>query len=83
MREKGRLAAGGIECLWGPGRHGPGNNVFSYYRDPTGNMIEFYGEMEKFPDDAVHAPAEPVFWGAEHRGDIWGVAGPAPAEFRD
>ena len=79
MREKGRLAAAGVECLWGPGRHGPGNNVFSYYRDPAGNIIEFYGDMQQFSGDV---PSEPVYWGAEHRGDIWGAAGPAPTAFR-
>ena len=80
MREKGRLAAAGVECLWGVGRHGPGNNVFSYYRDPAGNVVEFYGELQQFPDDAP--VGEPVHWGPEHRGDVWGVAGPAPMEFR-
>lgn len=80
MREKGRLAAAGVECLWGVGRHGPGNNVFSYYRDPAGNIVEFYGELQQFPEDAP--VGEPVHWGPEHRGDVWGVAGPAPTEFR-
>ena len=79
-REKARLAADGVQCFWGPGRHGPGNNVFSYYRDPAGTIIEFYGEMQKVPVN--EDPAEPVYWGPEHRGDITGVAGPAPVEFR-
>jgi catechol 2,3-dioxygenase-like lactoylglutathione lyase family enzyme len=79
MREKGRLTAAGLECIWGPGRHGPGNNVFSYYRDPAGNIIEFYGELQQFPEG--EPVGEPVYWGPEHRGDIWGLAGPPPAEF--
>lgn len=81
MYEKGRLNAAGHECLWGPGRHGPGHNVFSYYRDPAGNVIEFYGDMEQLPGSGV--PDEPVYWGPEHRGDIWGIAGPAPLVFRE
>jgi catechol 2,3-dioxygenase-like lactoylglutathione lyase family enzyme len=80
MRENGRLKAAGVECLWGVGRHGPGNNVFSYYRDPAGNIVEFYGDLQQFTEDA--SEGEPVYWGPEHRGDIWGVAGPAPMEFR-
>lgn len=80
MREKGRLTAAGHECLWGPGRHGPGNNVFSYYRDPAGNIVEFYGDLQQFPEDEPFG--EPVYWGPEHKGDIWGVAGPAPLAFR-
>ncbi|MBV8157037.1 MAG: VOC family protein [Dyella sp.] len=80
MRERGRLDRAGIQCIWGVGRHGPGNNVFSYYRDPAGHVIEYYGEMEEWP----LAPAgEPRLWGPEHKGDIWEVAGPAPEPFRD
>lgn len=80
MRAKGRLMAAGVECIWGPGRHGPGNNIFSYYQDPAGNIIEFYGDMEQV--NAEGEQKEPVWWGPEHGGDIWGVAGPAPQSFR-
>lgn len=80
MREYGRLKAASVECVWGPGRHGPGANVFSYYRDPAGTIIEFYGEMQQFFGD--EEAAEPVWWGPEHRGDVWGIAGPAPQAFR-
>lgn len=80
MREYGRLRAEGIECIWGVGRHGPGNNVFAYYLDPAGNVVEFYGDMEDWPE-AEHV--EPRIWGPEHRGDIWGVAGPPPLPFRE
>lgn len=80
MREKGRLTAAGHGCVWGPGRHGPGHNVFSYYRDPAGNILEFYGDLQQIPEGAPLG--EPVYWGSEHRGDVWGVAGPAPLEFR-
>src|SRR5207302_4362466 len=31
MRGIGRLRDAGFDCLWGPGRHGPGNNVFGYF----------------------------------------------------
>lgn len=79
MREFGRMRAQGIECIWGVGRHGPGNNVFSYYRDPAGNVVEYYGDMEEVEDVDV---SEPQYWGPEHKGDIWGVAGPPPAAFR-
>lgn len=81
MYEKGRLNAAGFECLWGPGRHGPGHNVFTYYHDPAGNVIEFYGDMEQLSGSDL--PPEPVYWGPEHRGDIWGIAGPAPLVFRE
>lgn len=80
MRESGRLKREGIECIWGVGRHGPGNNVFAYYNDPAGNVVEFYGDMEVIDSPTV---TEPKFWGPEHKGDIWGIAGAPPVPFRD
>lgn len=80
MRAFGRLRDQGVACIWGVGRHGPGNNVFSYYRDPANNVVEFYGDMETVP---VDEHVETRFWGPEHKGDIWGVAGAAPEPFRD
>lgn len=79
MREFGRLREDGVECIWGVGRHGPGNNVFSYYRDPAGNVIENYGDMEECADEGA---IQARYWGPENRGDVWGVAGPPPMPFR-
>lgn len=36
----------GVPRLWGPGRHLAGNNLFSYYRDPEGNTVEYTAELE-------------------------------------
>jgi len=36
MRGIGRLKDAGFETFWGPGRHGPGNNVFAYFVAPFG-----------------------------------------------
>ncbi len=80
MRNFGRLRSVGVECVWGVGRHGPGNNVFSYYADPAGNFIEYYGEMEKFDADT---PVETRVWGPDHKGDVWGIAGIPPIGFRE
>lgn len=35
------LMRNGHQLLWGPGRHGPGNNQFEYFRDLDNNIIEF------------------------------------------
>jgi catechol 2,3-dioxygenase-like lactoylglutathione lyase family enzyme len=78
--ESARLTESGVRCIWGPGRHGPGNNIFSYYLDPSKNIFELYGDMERVP--ATDAELVPRYWGTEHRGDISGKAGPPPAEFR-
>lgn len=79
MRNFARLREAGLDCVWGVGRHGPGNNIFSYYADPAGNFVEYYGDMEEQPE---RFPATEKFWGPEHKGDIWGVAGMPPQTFR-
>lgn len=40
-----------VPIWWGPGRHGPGNNLFAMVRDPDGNRLEFSAELEVFADD--------------------------------
>lgn len=37
--------------VWGPGRHGCGDNLFSYYVDSAGFMVECSAEMEVILDD--------------------------------
>lgn len=39
------------KIVWGPGRHGPGDNLFMYYRDAAGFMTECITEMELILDD--------------------------------
>ncbi len=36
----------GVKLFWGPGRHGPGNNLFIFVLDPDGNKIELSAELE-------------------------------------
>lgn len=48
-----RLTDLNVDVTWGPGRHGPGNNLFVFFDDPAGNHIELSAEMEKFHDDRV------------------------------
>lgn len=40
----------GIRRVWGPGRHLFGNNLFSYYKDPEGNTVEYTAEVEQITD---------------------------------
>jgi catechol-2,3-dioxygenase len=68
-----RLTDEEVDVTWGPGRHGPGNNLFVFFNDPAGNHIELSAEMEKFHDDRVTYVArrwEPVptsvnLWGGQ------------------
>ena len=81
MRGLAHFTQNGIPCVWGPGRHGPGSNIFTYYTDPAGTIIEYYAELEQV-DDLDGEPIEERFWGPEHGGDVWGLAGPPPEIFR-
>jgi catechol-2,3-dioxygenase len=40
----------GLKRIWGPGRHLFGNNLFSYYKDPEGNTVEYTAEVEQITD---------------------------------
>lgn len=44
----------GVRRFWGPGRHLAGNNLFSYYHDPEGNVVEYTAEVEQILDDATY-----------------------------
>jgi catechol 2,3-dioxygenase len=56
-----------IQLMWGPGRHGPGNNLFIFIVDPDGNWIEVSAELEVVHDRAVqewpHAERTLNLWG--------------------
>jgi catechol 2,3-dioxygenase-like lactoylglutathione lyase family enzyme len=68
------LAAGGVPLSWGPGRHGPGNNLFVMFDDPDTVRIELSCEMERFWDDRVRYPGARD-WSAEPRTvNLWGPA---------
>lgn len=55
-----RFAANDVLLTWGPGRHGPGNNLFVFYTDPDGNWIEISGELENIYDrDVIDWPQDP------------------------
>lgn len=78
MRGGGRLKDAGHPAQWGPGRHGPGNNLFNYFIDPFGIVIEYTAEVEQV--DASYQPHGPDYWKwPPGRLDHWGIAtGPTP-----
>lgn len=61
------FAARGIPLFWGPGRHGPGNNLFAFIEDPDGNRIEISAELE-----VVHDRPVKVWPHTEHTVNLWG-----------
>ena len=62
-----RMADLHIPLMWGPGRHGPGNNIFIFVEDPDANWIEISAELEVVYDRPVkewrHEPRTLNSWG--------------------
>lgn len=62
-----RLGDRHVPLMWGPGRHGPGNNIFVFIEDPDGNWIEISAELEVLHDRPVkewrHEPRTLNSWG--------------------
>ena len=78
MRAIGRLRRHGILPQWGPGRHGPGNNTFSYFTDPSSLVCEYTSEVQQIPDGW-----QPRVWRrVPELSDLWGTAGPPSVEVR-
>jgi catechol 2,3-dioxygenase len=48
----------GGSVLWGPMRHGIGNNISTYFLEPSGLVVEYYAEMERIYDDDHHQPRD-------------------------
>jgi catechol 2,3-dioxygenase-like lactoylglutathione lyase family enzyme len=65
-----RLARCGVTVKWGPGRHGPGNNLFLFFHDPDNNWVELSTELEVVAD-----PRPTGRWRHEERTlNSWGHA---------
>jgi catechol 2,3-dioxygenase len=50
------LDESGRSLIWGPLRHGAGDNVAAYFADPAGAVVEFYAEMEVYLDESSFVP---------------------------
>lgn len=58
MRGISRMKNSKFEPIWGPGRHGPGGNIFCYFADPDGYVAEFTSDV---------MDVDPI----EHRAKVW------------
>jgi len=67
----------GKRLLWGPVRHGVGNNIAAYFADPAGVIVEYYTDMQKIYDDSDYELRE---WGEDWH-SVWTLA--RPEGFRD
>ncbi len=73
------LAARDQNFIWGPGRHGLGQNIFTYHLDPAGSILEVTSDMLQI-DSEEEWEAE-VWEDALKSGVMWGPL--PPAGFRD
>ena len=69
------LATKGQLIAWGPGRHGPGNNLFIIFVDPAGHRVELSAEMERYWDD--RSTQVPRNW--EPKAETVNLWGPVPS----
>lgn len=79
MRGIGSLKAHGIAPQWGPGRHGPGDNTFSYFTDPAGLVCEYTSEVAQIDEDAWLCR---TWRRTPELSDTWGTAGPPTSTIR-
>ncbi len=83
------LGSKNINLIWGPGRHGPGHNIYTYHRNPDDQIIEFFTELDKMLDENLgyfdprpwhrDHPQKPKVWDMTR--DIWGTP-PTPEYIR-
>ena len=66
----------GRKCIWGPSRHGPGNNHFLYFHDEDGAMIDCCSELAQMQADHY----QPRNWSMSP-GTINQWGGPPPLRF--
>ena len=81
------LSKNGFPTVWGPGRHGCGHNLFAYHRDPDGQIIELFTELDQMRDDLGcyeprpwhrERPQKPKVWPADPAAsNLWGPMPPS------
>lgn len=82
MFGSGRMIDHGFPIAWGVGRHGPGDNVFAYFIDPFGIVLEYTAEVLQVDD--FYVPRGPSGWTwPPGRTDQWGIAPPKADRVKD
>lgn len=80
MRGIGNVRKAGFKEIWGPGRHGPGNNIFCYFQDPANFVMEYTCYLETIDNEEDWIAR--VWKRVPHLIDQWGIAGPPKPETR-
>lgn len=73
MRGVGRMRDHGFAPAWGPGRHGPGANVFAYFIAPFGGVVEYSTAVDLVTEDYKVGAPKDWTWPAR-RIDHWGLS---------
>lgn len=61
------MGDGGAKRVDGPGRHGPGNMLYTYFEDAEGNLREWVTDIQQV-DEATHQPRA---WDAQPALNLW------------
>ena len=71
MRATGAMMRRGFKPIWGPGRHGIGDNTFSYFQDPSTGFVMEYTTALQIVDDSW----QPKVHGSDdQQTDLWGTS---------
>jgi len=73
-----RLREAGYTHVWGTGRHTVGSNLFHYFRDPWGTLVEYFCDVDYIPEGS---PWECRSWSKEQGLFLWSNDGPPPPDF--
>lgn len=74
-----RLAEADVSVIWGPGRHGPGHNIFTYHRDPDGNIVELFTQLDLVLDEGLgHFDPRPWHEDNLQKPKVWEAGPKAP-----
>ena len=77
-----------MELVWGPGRHGPGHNIYTYHYNPDGFTIEMFTELDTMSNEAngyfdprpwhTDMPQRPKVWDpvSVATRNMWGISKP-------
>ncbi|MEM7347358.1 MAG: VOC family protein, partial [Chloroflexota bacterium] len=77
------LAQHKIPLIWGPGRHGPGHNLFTYHADPDGTVIELFAELDLMLDEALgYFEPKPYHEEFPQRPKHWDLTPQAPNKYQ-
>jgi catechol 2,3-dioxygenase len=69
------LARNDARFIWGPGRHGAGENIFTYHFDPAGCIVEYYADLYQVWDEQSYEPGR---WNLDDPrfANLWGSGAP-------